>query len=202
MALFNLSKEKEVLEKIRKNQDINTCLKYLYKEYYGFLERMVLNNSGSTADAEDVIQETFLALLQIIQNDKFKRESSLKSFLYAVARNIWLVHLKKQNAEQKRAKIWLEDAPDFEDDIQEQIKKNEALVLITEIFESLGSVCKQILNKFYYEELSLKEILPFTDFENEQVLRNKKSKCMKTLTDKLSQQPNLKESLYKALKIV
>ena len=60
---------------------------------------------------------------------------------------------------------------------------------------------QSILNKFYYEDLSLKEILPFTDFENEQVLRNKKSKCMKALTEKLDQRPFMKESLYKALKI-
>ncbi|MCP9768447.1 RNA polymerase sigma factor [Lacihabitans sp. LS3-19] len=201
MALFTLNKENDVIEKIRKNIDINTCLKYLYKEFYSFLERMVLNNSGTREDAEDVIQETFLAVLQIIQNDKFKGESSLKSFLYSVAKNIWLVKIKKQNAERNRANIWIEDKPEFEADINEQIKKNEALELISNVLDSLGSVCKNILNKYYYENLSLKEILPFTDFENEQVLRNKKSKCMKTLTEKLEQHPKMKESLYKALKI-
>jgi RNA polymerase sigma factor (sigma-70 family) len=202
MALFNLSKEKEIIEKIRKKQDLNTSIGYLYKEYAGFLERMVLQNSGNKLDAEDVVQETFIAVLQIIQNDKFKGESSLKSFLYAVARNIWLVKLKKQSAEDNRANIWLETVPQHETDIQEQIKKNEALELISGVFDRIGEGCKKILTKFYYENLSLKEILPFTDLENEQVLRNKKSRCMKSLTEKLDKQPFLKESLYNALKIL
>ncbi|MCP9764694.1 RNA polymerase sigma factor [Lacihabitans soyangensis] len=201
MALFTLNRENDIIEKIKNNIEINACLKYLYKEYYGFLERMVLNNSGSKEDAEDVIQEVFLAVLQIIQNDKFKGESSLKSFLYAVAKNIWLVKIKKQKAEHKRLNIWIEENPEFDADINDQIKKNEALELISDVLGSLGTVCKDILSRFYYENLSLKEILPFTEFENEQVLRNKKSKCMKALTEKLEQKPFMRESLYKALKI-
>ena len=195
MTLYLASKEKEILSKLKSNSELNTCLKYLYKEYFGFLEGMILNNSGSKEDAEDVIQETFVALIQIIQNDK------LKSFLYAVAKNIWLGKLKKHKAEYMRANIWVESNPKFEADIQEQLSKNEALSLISNVLSTLGSVCKVILQKFYYEELSLKEILAFTDFENEQVLRNKKTKCMKSLTKKLNQQPHLKESLYKALRI-
>lgn len=201
MTLYLASKEKEILSKLKSNSELNTCLKYLYKEYFGFLEGMILNNSGSKEDAEDVIQETFVALIQIIQNDKFKGESSLKSFLYAVAKNIWLGKLKKHKAEYMRANIWVESNPKFEADIQEQLSKNEALSLISNVLSTLGSVCKVILQKFYYEELSLKEILAFTDFENEQVLRNKKTKCMKSLTEKLNQQPHLKDSLYKALRI-
>jgi RNA polymerase sigma factor (sigma-70 family) len=201
MALFTLNRENDIIEKIKNNIEINACLKYLYKEHYGFLERMVLNNSGSKEDAEDVIQEVFLAVLQIIQNDKFKGESSLKSFLYAVAKNIWLVKIKKQKAEHRRVNIWIEENPEFDTDINDQIKKNEALELISDVLGSLGTVCKDILSRFYYENLSLKEILPFTEFDNEQVLRNKKSKCMKALTEKLEQKPLMKESLYKALKI-
>jgi RNA polymerase sigma factor (sigma-70 family) len=201
MTLFIASKEKEILLKLKSNSELNTCLQYLYKEYFGFLEGMILNNSGSKEDAEDVIQETFVAFIQIIQNDKFKGESSLKSFLYAVAKNIWLGKLKKYKAEFKRANIWLESNPKFEEDIQEQLSKNEALSLISNVFSTLGSVCQVILQKFYYEELPLKEILAFTDFENEQVLRNKKAKCMKSLTEKLNQKTDLKESLYKALRI-
>ena len=147
MALFTLNRENDIIEKIKNNIEINACLKYLYKEYYGFLERMVLNNSGSKEDAEDVIQEVFLAVLQIIQNDKFKGESSLKSFLYAVAKNIWLVKIKKQKAEHKRVNIWIEDNPEFDADINDQIRKNEALELISDVLGSLGTVCKDILSR-------------------------------------------------------
>ncbi len=193
--------EMEIIEKIRKNSDINACIRHLYKEYYAMLQNMVLTNNGDKEDSEDVIQETMITFVQIIQNNKFRDESNIKTFIYSVAKNIWLVQLKKRKANLQRQNIWLEGKSDFEADISEQMKKNEALGLVSGVIDSLGNVCSNILKRFYYEDLSLKEILPFTNFENEQVLRNKKSKCMKSLLEQLDQNPNLKDALNQALKL-
>jgi RNA polymerase sigma factor (sigma-70 family) len=192
--------ENAIIDKIKQNSDLNYCLKYLYKTYYTYLESYVLKNKGTKEDAEDVVQEVFLNFIQIIQHDKFRGESSLKSFLYSIAKNTWLSKLKKETADHKRAGIWVSVKENEEDDIQEQLKTNEALGIISKVLDSIGPICKNILNKFYYENLSLKEILPFTEFENEQVLRNKKSKCLKTLAENLNLVPNLKEIFYHALK--
>ncbi len=196
-----MNPEMELLEKIRKNTDMNVCIRHLYREYYAMLANMVLTNSGDKEDSEDVIQETMITFVQLVQNDKFRGESNIKTFLYSIARNIWLVQLKKRNADLQRQGAWLEDKSEIEADVNEQIKKNEALGLISGVIDGLGQVCSNILKRFYYEDLSLKEILPFTDFENEQVLRNKKSKCMKSLMERLDQNPNLKEALNHALKL-
>lgn len=63
------------------------------------------------------------------------------------------------------------------------------------LLEHLGENCKQILMQFYYEERSMKEIVATTAYENEQVVRNKKSKCLKKLADMLRERPYLVEQL-------
>lgn len=193
--------EKQIIDNISENLEMNACVRHLYKEYYGFLERMVMTNNGRKEDGEDVVQETMVAFVQLVQNGKYREEASLKSFLYAIAKNIWFVKLRKQKAENQRANIWIEDKSEFEEDINAQIKKNESISLILGVLDSLGEVCSKILKLFYYEDLSLKEILPQTNFENEQVLRNKKSKCMKSLMEGLESNFSLKEALNHALKL-
>lgn len=59
------------------------------------------------------------------------------------------------------------------------------------IYKEIGDTCRNILKGFYYEDLSMKELLTRFNYENEQVLRNKKSICMKKIKDVLHQNKNL-----------
>ena len=52
---------------------------------------------------------------------------------------------------------------------------------------------------FYYENLSISEMLDALDYENEQVIRNKKYKCMKQLEQMITVNPALKQSLKNLL---
>jgi DNA-directed RNA polymerase specialized sigma subunit len=58
-----------------------------------------------------------------------------------------------------------------------QQTKNDLMKVIDE----LGEACKKILLLYYFENRSMKEILTALPYENEQVVRNKKSKCLKKL---------------------
>jgi len=63
----------------------------------------------------------------------------------------------------------------------------------------LGDTCKKILLAFYYENLSMREILDLLDYENEQVVRNKKYKCLKQLEKMILEKPILKQTLKNLL---
>jgi DNA-directed RNA polymerase specialized sigma subunit len=65
--------------------------------------------------------------------------------------------------------------------------------------DKLGEGCKKILLAFYYENLSMKEILNTMNYENDQVLRNKKHKCLKQLEQLLTADPALAKTLKAAL---
>jgi DNA-directed RNA polymerase specialized sigma subunit len=55
--------------------------------------------------------------------------------------------------------------------------KDDLMVVI----DKLGENCKKILLLYYFENKNMKEILETLPYENEQVVRNKKSKCLKKL---------------------
>ncbi len=191
--------ENEIIINLKRKENLNESIKFLYKKYYSLLEKYVLNNSGSKEDAEDVIQETMVAFVDIVQNDKYRDEAEIGTFLYAVARNIWLSKIRKNQADTNRDEKWAEQSSHFEKDISNQIEKQESLKFIEQLFDTLGETCKKILTLFYFEEAPMKVILEQVNFENEQVLRNKKSKCMKALTDKIELNPKLGNFLKKAL---
>jgi RNA polymerase sigma-70 factor (ECF subfamily) len=66
----------------------------LYARLSGGVFRFALRMSGSSATAEDVTQETFLALMREPQRFDAAR-GALASFLYGIARNHVLRHLEK-----------------------------------------------------------------------------------------------------------
>ena len=67
------------------------------------------------------------------------------------------------------------------------------------VMESLGETCKKILLAFYFQNLAMREILKTLEYENEQVVRNKKYKCLKQLEQMMAAQPGLVKSLKSLL---
>ena len=79
--------------------------------------------------------------------------------------------------------------------------KREHFSLIQQLFEKLGEKCKQLLMLVYYEDLSMQKITEMMpDYQNEQVLRNKKYKCMKQLELLMQNDAALKTKFKNALK--
>ena len=70
----------------------------MYDGYYRYLENYVLQNSGSTDDAADIIQETFLVFIKTVEENKYRQESGVKSFLYSIVKNLWITELRKRKS--------------------------------------------------------------------------------------------------------
>ena len=79
------------------------------------------------------------------------------------------------------------------------VADREVKATIAALVAALGETCRTILLLFYYENLSMKEILEATDYENEQVVRNKKYKCLKQLEKMLNEKTKKKKSLKNLL---
>ena len=90
--------DEALLNALKRTQDIDNAIRNIYKRYYGLLENYIINNNGSKDDAADIIQETIVAFVEIVEQNKFRGEASIKSFLYAITRNLWLAELRKRNS--------------------------------------------------------------------------------------------------------
>jgi RNA polymerase sigma factor (sigma-70 family) len=174
----------------------------LYTHYYPYLQNFILNNSGNEQDAEDIFQETVVSFIELVKADKYRQEASIKTMLYTINRNIWYTEVTKRGNAKTRNKLYATDNILEDKNIDTYISEREARKELLQVITQLGSQCKEILSLDYYENLSMKEILEHTHFESEQVVRNKKYKCMKQLEQMIQDNPNLLTSLKNLLPYV
>lgn len=69
----------------------------LVEAHAGRVYRLALRMMGNEADAEDVLQETFLSAFRSI--DRFESRSSLSTWLYRIASNAALMRLRRKEPE-------------------------------------------------------------------------------------------------------
>jgi RNA polymerase sigma factor (sigma-70 family) len=187
--------DEAVIEGIRSGKELDRVLRFLYREHYGLLENYVTRNSGSEEDAADIFQEVIMAFVNLVQAGKFRGESSIKTFLYALNRNTWLNEIKRKGRAETREMKYEIGTEKIEVNADAVIENREMNAALMKTVEDLGEACKKILLLFYFENLSMKEILASLPYENEQVVRNKKYKCLKKMEEMVSANPILYNQL-------
>ena len=167
----------------------------LYRQHYELLSRYILSNQGNEADAEDIFQEVLIAFINLVKQNRFRGESGIGTFLFAINRNLWLNELKKRGRTEAREEKYGRSISNEEPGMDLAISNRETEHVLMDILKSLGGTCQQILFLFYYEQLSMKEILAKLPYENEQVVRNKKYKCLKKMEGLVTENPSLYQQL-------
>ncbi len=159
------------------------ALKSLYAGNYFKIEKYVLNNNGTIEDAKDIYQEAFIAVWRNIQLDKFYplNENALGGYLYRIAKNKWLDHLR--SGHYKKVTVM----NDFEDNLTEDLMPEEDLEYIAEVknkFKTLGENCREVLTRFYYKKESMRTIAEKFDW-TEATAKNNKYRCLQRLRELL-----------------
>lgn len=162
-------------------------LKSLYLTNYPKIEHLILKNSGTKDHAKDIYQEAFLAVWQNIKQDKFipKSESSINGYLYTIAKNKWMDVLRSQGYKKTIVASQLsffEPSEQENNDIDDDILKDERLQDVMQAFRNLGEACKNLLSKFYFEKLSMNDIAQELQLDAAST-RNKKYRCMQKLRE-------------------
>ncbi len=188
-----------LIQALRSEPIPDAAINYLYRNNYLLTAAYIRQNNGSEQDAEDIFQEVILVFIEIVKKDKFRGESSISTFLYSITRNIWLNELKKRDRSRYRDEVFEKSRDPMEMDVSHYMMDKEIKSQLMLIMESLGETCKRILLAFYFQKLSMREILKTLEYENEQVVRNKKYKCLKQLEQLIAGQAGLAKSLKSLL---
>ena len=171
------------------SNDLNEIIFYIYNQYAELISFTVVTMGGSLQDGEDIFQETVVTFIDLVRKSKFRGDSSVKTFLVSVARNIWLNELKRRKSGDQRAKVFETSRGHIENDVMENLNKREMREQLLSVINHLGESCRKVLTLFYYENLPFEEIVRKMGYESEQVARNKKYKCMKELSDLIRNNP-------------
>jgi RNA polymerase sigma factor (sigma-70 family) len=195
MELNRTFDDSALVQALRSNINPDEAIRHLYRTNYNLTKIYIQQNSGSEADAEDIFQEVICAFIDIVKKDKFRGESSVGTFLYALTRNTWLNELKKRDRSKIRDEKFEKQKDTTGPDVSHFIANRETKNQLMQLVDSLGETCKKILLAFYFENLAMKDILKSLAYENEQVVRNKKYKCLKQLEQIITSNPQLAKNL-------
>ncbi len=191
----NRFSDDSLLEAIEQKDLLEQAILQLYEDHSEVAKAFILSKGGTEQDADDIFQETIVAFIDSVQKKKFRQDSGIRTFIISISKNLWYNEIRKRQRSENREKIFEMNRDQEEVAVIETIQFREMKRELNQMLQELGESCRKILELFYYENLSMKEIVAHLHYENEQVVRNKKYKCLNQLTEKMKQNPLIKQNI-------
>lgn len=180
----------EIFEALsRKN--FSKAIEKLYECHFNEVIDHIVAKGGSEDDGADVFQESIITLIDLLKQEKFRQESSIRTYLFGIVTNKWLNDIRSKERRKKHAELYAVKELEKTETIEIVKKEDNLIVLLNKLEEP----CKEILVGFYFGNKSMKVLLEEFDFKNEQVLRNRKSLCMKKLKELIQEDKTLLQKL-------
>lgn len=195
MTIAFINKEK-ILSEIRQgNEDALVRIYLKYKSEFIRWGSKTFNLSQE--ECEDIYQDSILIFRKNIVSEKLvELNSSIKTYLFAVARNIALkrIQTSARHISENLIGKEKEQNPHFAEPADEIIARDEQQQLISNMINKLNEPNRSILKMYYYQNLSMKEIAEKLNYKNDKVVKAQKVRCMKTLK-KMVQELSLMDTL-------
>jgi RNA polymerase sigma-70 factor (ECF subfamily) len=153
--LTNQETDERLLEDA--TQGKTAAFQILYERYRDPIFRFAYRMLGSVEAAEDVVHDCFLGLIK--EPGRFdSTKASLRTYLYAAARNQAAKRYLKSNRESRIEELAREPQMAAHLDPIRQVLDNELAGEVQRAIESLPPLQREALVLFEYEDLSLAEI--------------------------------------------
>ncbi len=121
---------------------------------YSAVYRYVLSLCRDESLASDITQETFLKAMSAKKG--FEGQSSLYTWLCAIAKRLWLNKVKKQGREVSDEDLFTDKISD--DNTEESLIKKDTLLTIHKILHGMNEPYKEVFSLRVFGELSFSDI--------------------------------------------
>ena len=158
------------------DEDRNS-VEQLYRQHYIMIQTMVLANAGTKDDAADLFQETVIVLYEKIKNGSFELNCLLKTFLYSIARRLWLKKLQQQQRFISQPD-GLEETVPVEDEIENHLKLQNDFFIMESAMNKVGEPCKSLLQAYYLQKKHMNVIAQEFGYTNADNAKTQKYKCL------------------------
>ena len=125
----------------------------IYQTYFDPVYRYSLSLSGNPQIAEEITQETFFRAMRSL--DRFRGESTLKSWLCAIAKNLWL------SERRRKASLPIDDAaplPDPSAGPEEAIARQDESMRVHRLLHHLEEPYREVFTLRTLGQLSFRDI--------------------------------------------
>ena len=125
----------------------------IYQTYFDPVYRYVLSLSGDPHTAEEITQEAFFKALRSL--DRFRGDSSVKSWLCAIARNLWISEKRKKKPQPMNEAAVL---PGDEAGPEESILRRDESMRIHRLLHCLEEPYREVFTLRTLGQLSFRDI--------------------------------------------
>jgi len=176
------SQTKKLLQQIRSGNK-QALEKFYVEQHEPFVKWLQKQYSISEEMAVEIYQESVLLMYRNILENRFEaKNSSLKTYLFAIGKNICLSKLRKQQKERqlfvKMDKITIENTTDTKEIVLDSSKLTAA---IQETLNNMKEPCKSIITMSFLYDLPPESIAKKLNYKSLQVFYTQKSRCLKKL---------------------
>lgn len=176
--MSNIQKEQELIRGLA--LDDKSAIESIYKDNYGLIQRLVINNSGSEDDAKDVFQEALIVLYEKSKSGVFELNCQIKTYIYSVSKRLWLKKLQ-QRSRYDLIENGAEEPVVVEDDMAIHEKRNSQFGMMEHAMTAIGEPCKSLLESYYIRKQNMQEIADAFGYTNADNAKNQKYKCLMRL---------------------
>lgn len=170
--------EKAQLEGLAKNDQ--EIVEALYAAHYNMVQSLIINNNGSYDDARDIFQETMIVLYEKSKSGDFELNCQLKTYIYSVARRLWLKKLSRSQRFVQDIGNVAETVP-VEEDLEIHEQQNNDFTMMEHAMSGLGEPCKSLLEAYYLQKRNMADIAARFGYTNADNAKNQKYKCLSRL---------------------
>lgn len=161
-------------------QNDRQAIETIYKQHFGMIQSLIINNNGTSDDARDIFQEAMIVLYEKSRSGSFELTSQLKTYLYSICRRLWLKRLQQQQKFTPELG-GLEDTVPVEEELELHDQRNMDLQMMEKAMSSLGEPCKSLLEAYYLQKKNMTEIAGSFGYTNADNAKNQKYKCLMRL---------------------
>ena len=171
----------DIVESIKKND--TSVIKKIYLENKLRFFKIANQYEIPNDIALDIYQDSIVALIENARKNKIDNlQSSISTYFISIGKFMVFNYLKVKKTVALNEFNAVEDMDNFSTGND---SLNEREIALKNAYEKLGEQCQKILNLFYFENKKLEEIQSLLKYENKDVLKSQKSRCISHLKKSL-----------------
>lgn len=177
------------LEDLRKGSE--SVLKKVYEENRDKFLNYARRFSLSEDENIDIYQDAYVIFYDNVMSGKIESfTSSISTYLFGIGKYLIFDQMRK-NKKTVGSNYDLSMVGESDELVSTFEMERPGLTteqqLLQQYFGTLGKKCQELLTLFYYRGFTIQEIMEAGGYNSENVVKSQKSRCMKTLKERINE---------------
>ena len=157
----------------------------LYEYEFSKVVNLIIRHSGNVENAKDIFQDAIIILIEKVYSNKLDLTCSMKTYLYSICKYLWMDQVRQNKRVMQMIKLF--DKEYITNDISIYFHSTPGIFEnVNSEINKLGDPCQQLLECYYYKQMSWEEIAIKLGYASAASARNQKYKCLERIRSKVN----------------